>query len=117
MNLLADANIEAMVVRWLRSLGHDVVWASDLPPSTPDTELVEIANNEGRVLVTYDRDFGEIVFYRKQITHGIALLRSEASLQADRLALIQRHWASIEKRVIGHFVVVSDRSLRFRPLP
>ncbi len=117
MNILADANIEAMVVRWLRSLGHDVLWASDLPPSTPDTELVEIANIEGRILVTYDRDFGEIVFYRKQITHGIVLLRSDASLQADRLAMLQRHWASIEEQVTGHFVVVADRSIRIRPLP
>lgn len=117
MMVLADANIEAIVVDWLRLLGHDVVWAAELPPSTPDTELIELANKEGRFLITYDRDFGELVFYRKQIAHGIILLRSDASLQADRLALIQRHWTSIEAQVTGHFVVVSDRSLRIRPLP
>lgn len=117
MRVLVDANIEAIVVHWLRSLGHDVVWAAELPPSTPDTELIEVANNEGRVLITYDRDFGEIVYYRKQLAHGIVLLRSDAPLQVDRLALIQRHWTSIEAQVTGHFVVVSDRSLRIRPLP
>lgn len=116
MRFLADVNIEAMLVRWLRAEGHDVVWATELPPSIPDDELLTLANDEGRVLLTYDRDFGELIFSRHGLSEGIILLRFDAALQAERLNLLQRQWRSIAGRAAGHFAVVTDRRLRGRPI-
>ena len=117
MKLLADANIEAALVRWLRSPGHDVVWAADMPASTSDVALIESAGREERLLLAYDRGLGELVFLRGQVARGIILLRLEAALQVERLTLLKRHWASIEVRAQGHFMVVSERNIRVRPMP
>ena len=117
MTLLADANIEASLVRWLRSQHHDVVWASELPPSTPDAKLIELANTEERVLLTYDRDFGELVYFRGQVSQGIVLFRFDTPLQAERLAILQRRWGAIEEQAQGQFMVVSEQNVRVRPLP
>ena len=117
MKLLADANVETELVRWLRSEGHDVVWAVDLAPSTPDADLLALANEDERVLLTYDRDFGELVFRRGLVSQGVVLLRFQARLQMERLALLKAQWPAIERGAVGHFVVVSDRRCRIRPLP
>lgn len=70
MRFLADANIEAGLVVWMRAEGLDVLWAAELPPSMIDQTLVSLAHQELRILVTYDRDFGELVFYRRQVTRA-----------------------------------------------
>lgn len=117
MKFLADANIESAIIQWLRSCGYDVLWAAELSPSTPDTELVSLANCQDRVLLTHDRDFGELVFLRGSLSHGAILLRFDVALQSDRLRLLQQHWSTIEANAHGNFVVVSERKVRLRPLP
>jgi len=59
VKLLANENIEAACVNWLRSLGHDVVWGVEIYQGFPDTRLLAIANRESRIVLTRDRGFGE----------------------------------------------------------
>jgi len=61
MRILADAHIGWLIVRHLESLGHDVLRAATLPPSTSDAEVLKRAVGEGRVILTSDKDFGELV--------------------------------------------------------
>lgn len=117
MKLLADANIEAALVRWLRLEHHDLVWAAEMSPSTPDSQLIALAAAQERVLLTYDRDFGELVFLRSEHSNGIVLLRFDSPLQAERLAVLKRHWPLIERQAHGNFQVVTERRIRLRPLP
>lgn len=117
MRLLADANIESAIVSWLRSNGHDVLWAADLPPATSDNALIERANTEKRVLLTYDHDFGEMVYLQGRTSVGVVLLRTGLALQADRLEFLVRRWPAVSPQAEGHFTVVSERSTRVRPLP
>ena len=116
MRILADVNIEVALVEWLRAQGNAVTWAAELPPSIPDEELLRLANDTECFLLTYDKDFGELVFRRHMIARGIVLLRFDTGLQADRLALLQRHWQSIAGTTDGNFTVVSDEQIRVRPL-
>jgi len=117
MRFLADANIESAIVLWLRAEGHDVVWANEFPPSVPDERLLELARNENRIVLTYDRDFGDLVFRERLVSSGVVLLRFQAPLQAQRLEMSQSYWPCIEETALGHFMVVSDRRVRVRPLP
>lgn len=116
MKLLADENISALTVNWLRQIGHDVLWASEHLRQTADQDLLRIANDESRVLLTEDLDFGELVYRQGLVSAGVILLRLRAPLQADRLQLLQAQWPQIEARASGHFIVVSNRKLRVRPL-
>ena len=62
MRLLADENVESASVGWLREMGQDVLWAAEDLPSTPDPDVLSYANTTSRILLTRDRDFGQLVF-------------------------------------------------------
>ena len=86
MKYLADANIPRLLVDELRGAGHDVLWAWSALPRTSDEELVTIAEREGRVVITYDKGFGDLVFVQRR-TVGVILLRLRAHDRARRVPL------------------------------
>jgi predicted nuclease of predicted toxin-antitoxin system len=117
MRLLADENLHAGLVEWLRSNGHDVLYAAESMAAAPDELLLGRARDEGRVVVTDDKDFGDLVVHRRLSTAGVLLLRLSAPSLAVRIARIAARWTEIERGLPGHLVVVSDRKVRVRPLP
>ena len=117
MRLLTNENISGTVVRMLRQRGHDVLSAKESMRSEPDEKLLARARAEGRVLVTHDKDFGELAFRsRLPAECGVILLRLTGdSPDADNGRALQ----AIESRKDwpGHFSVVSDDRIRIPPLP
>lgn len=75
MNLLIDESVDRQVVEKLRQDGHNVVYVSEMDPGISDDEVLSIANKMGALLVTADKDFGELVFRRQQINAGVLLIR------------------------------------------
>ena len=76
MRVLADENILNQVVIRLRAAGYDVRWAQESDRGEADPNLLELATREGRMLITYDKDFGELV-HRGGMSapHGVILFR------------------------------------------
>jgi predicted nuclease of predicted toxin-antitoxin system len=72
---LADECVAGTVVTRLREAGHDVTYMAELAPSTSDVDVIALAHREGRVLLTEDKDFGELVFRRNSPVRGLVLLR------------------------------------------
>jgi len=62
VKVLADENVPAPAVTALRQHGHDVVWMHEDAPGTPDPNVLARAQREGRVVITFDKDFGELAF-------------------------------------------------------
>jgi predicted nuclease of predicted toxin-antitoxin system len=60
MRFLADENFPAATVRALQKAGHDVVWVMTTAPGTGDGDVVAWTAREGRILLTFDKDFGEL---------------------------------------------------------
>ena len=116
MKLLADENIESAMVHWLREQEHNVCWAAESLISTPDNKILEIANASSRILLTRDLDFGELIFRVQRISAGIILLRLRAREQHERLSLLKTWWPHIEANAIGHFLTLTNKRLRIRPL-
>lgn len=75
MKFLADENVEKPIVNLLRNLGHDVKYMTELTKRTVDEQLLDIAQKEFRILITNDKDFGELVFLQKKLSSGILLMR------------------------------------------
>ena len=69
MNLFADESVDRPVVERLREDSHDVTYVAELTPSVTDDELLREANTRSAVLVTADKDFGELVF-RQGVIHS-----------------------------------------------
>ena len=115
MKLLADENIHGDVVEWLRSQGHDVLYAAEALSGMSDDELLSAARQEDRILITDDKDFGELVFHRRLVTCGVVLMRLESPSMEDRLRRLAQFWPDIEQAP-NKFIVISDRKIRVRGL-
>lgn len=63
IRLLANENFPGPAIRLLRERGIDVVWVAERMPAATDAEVLACARAEGRWLLTFDRDYGELVFF------------------------------------------------------
>jgi predicted nuclease of predicted toxin-antitoxin system len=117
MKILANENFPGEAVEALRARGHDVAWIRTDAPGVSDEQVIRRAAAEGRLLITFDRDFGALAFRsRLPAPSGIILFRMAASspsfVAQTSVALIEARsdWA-------GHFSVVGADRLRMTPLP
>lgn len=115
MKFLADENIEQPVIDLLRSLGYEVVAVVETIPGASDTEVMRIANIEHCLLLTNDKDFGELVFREMLVSEGIILLRLSAEDGKTKASIIQNILPEIADRLPKHFVVISDEKVRIKP--
>jgi predicted nuclease of predicted toxin-antitoxin system len=116
MKLFADENVARAIVSWLRSLGHDVLYAAEAGPGERDSVWLAKAQADKRLILTADKDFGEMIFRERRTTHGIVLMRIERLTIPHRLARLQSVWSVVEANEAGAFVVVSARKVRVRKL-
>ena len=116
MRFLADENVEKAVVDILQSLGFDVLYAREKLKGVPDDELIDIANQEGRILITNDKDFGELVYLQKKIAEGILLMRFRSEKSDVKARFIESLIQSSSADLSGNFVVASEAGIRVRSL-
>lgn len=115
MKFLLDQDIYATTARYILSLGHNVVLVAQLGLSqAQDEELLKIAQEQGRLFVTRDRDFGHLVFV-KELGSGVLYLRMLPSTQNavhDELQRVLRSYSGRE--LIKAFVVIEPSGHRIR---
>jgi predicted nuclease of predicted toxin-antitoxin system len=91
---LADECVAATVVARLRMAGHEVAYAAEISPAASDTDAISFAHHENRLLLTEDKDFGELVFRWNGEVPGLVLIRIDPQknlLKWERLnAAIER---------------------------
>ena len=115
--LLADENIAASLVRALREDGLDVSYVAELAGGITDDKVLELAKAEARLLLTEDKDFGELVFPMKRRPPGVLLLRLPLSQRAQARGRVQTVLHLHGDRLSDHFTVVEPEKVRFRLLP
>lgn len=116
MRFLVDENVPNAVVAWLRDGGHDVLSAAETHPGETDANWLTAAEAQGRLIVTSDKDFGELIFRERRNSHGVILLRLEALAITERVARLSSVWGVIEANPSGRFVVVTEHRIRVRRL-
>ncbi len=113
----ADENVPKAVVLALRTDGHDVTWMRDVGPGSPDDHVLALALSENRIVLTFDKDFGELAFRLvRQETPGVILLRPRLR-SPDYLVRFARAVLTQGYTWEGHFAVVEEGRLRLIPLP
>jgi|ERR1019366_8426548 predicted nuclease of predicted toxin-antitoxin system len=116
MRLLADENVALVVVLALRERGHDVAWVREDAPGGVDEEVLARATVEQRVLITFDKDFGELAFARGlPAACGVVLFRIAVP---SPVHMVETIVGALESRDdwSGHFSVVHDDRIRMTPL-
>lgn len=117
MRILADENFPGDVVEALRKRGHDVVWIRTDAPGSTDRRILARAQAEGRLIVTFDKDFGELAFRsRLPASCGVLLLRVRTPLTAQAAHAVV---AILESPTTwtGHFAVIEPGRVRLTALP
>ena len=77
IRFVADEGVDAPIVRLLRQNDFDVFYIAEESPSIDDTIVLQKANTENRILITKDKDFGELVYRLRQVHTGVILTRLE----------------------------------------
>lgn len=110
MKILADENIARQIVLRLRVEGHDVSFIMEMARSSDDDVVLQLANLSEAVLVTDDKDFGELVYRRQLPTVGVVLLRLAALSNDEKAELAVRVFREHAAELPGAFTVVSPRA-------
>jgi predicted nuclease of predicted toxin-antitoxin system len=116
LQILADENVPGDAVNALRQLGYDVVWIRTQAPGASDEYILKQAQVENRLVITFDKDFGELAFRRRlPASSGIILFRISMPNPADTVALIV---AALQSRSdwFGYFSVVESDRIRMTPI-
>ncbi len=117
MRILANENVAAQTVEALRQRGHEVAWIRTEAPGSTVREVLQRAAAEDRILVTFDKDFGELAFRGGlPAAAGVILFRVQAP---EPSALTHSVIAALESRDdwAGQFSVVERERVRMTPLP
>ncbi len=116
MKLLADECIEASIVQALRSNGFTVEHVSETMRGSSDIEILAAAKREEAILLTSDKDFGEIVYRQGRATNGVILLRLHGLTGTSKTKIILKTLAQYTE-LHSKFTVVTQTSVRIsRPL-
>ena len=118
MKFLLDANVEYRLATFLSSLGHDVkTIAHDYPHSLTDQAVLTIATAEQRILLTNDRDYGELIF-RQHLPHcGVIYFRLKNSKDiSEKLKWVQTVLETYQAD-LHKYLVITHRGIRVRRLP
>jgi predicted nuclease of predicted toxin-antitoxin system len=112
LRLVADENLPRLLVTALRAASHDVLWIRDQHRSMPDAQVLALASQQQRILITGDKDFGDLVFVERQpAPHGVILIRVADALPSDLAQLVVEALAR-ETEWGGFFSVLGDGRLR-----
>ena len=117
MKFLADAHISVEMVAMIRDLGDDCLDSSAIPPRMPDVDVLKKAQAEARVVMTSDKDFGELVFVHRIQCPGVVLIRVALADEADRVAYVRSVWPTVLSRLPGSFITITLSGIRARPMP
>ena len=111
---LVDAGVGTAVEAWRRAAGHDVASVRDRDPRAVDPDILAWAVRERRMVVTMDKDFGELVF-RSGLPHGgVLLLRLEDADSAAKVRAVEAVVTGYGDQMPGRFCVFHNGKLRIR---
>jgi predicted nuclease of predicted toxin-antitoxin system len=115
LKILLDACISPQAKAELQAAGHDVVWAGDWTEDPGDPAILAQANQEGRVLVTLDKDFGELGVLREARHRGIVRIVNFRASQQGRVCaeIMARHAVELQQ---GAIITAEPGRIRIRQL-
>ncbi|MEH2373786.1 DUF5615 family PIN-like protein [Nostoc sp.] len=116
MKFLGDENLDWQIVERLRFDGHEVLYIVEMEPGIGDDEVLTLANSEGTILLTSDKDFGELVFRLRRIAAGVVLIRLFGLSPDDRAEIIANAINQHADELLGAFTVISSKSIRIRKM-
>jgi predicted nuclease of predicted toxin-antitoxin system len=117
MKFIIDESTGKAVAQFLREIGHDVVAVTETIPATEDRDILIKAASEGRIVITNDKDFGELIFRSGYAHNGVLFLRLQDESAANRVHVVKAVLEQYADSLEMNFIVATDRRVRIRHLP
>ncbi|MBN2401625.1 MAG: DUF5615 family PIN-like protein [Spirochaetes bacterium] len=114
MNLILDENVDRPIFDQLSLDGHSIWYIFDSFKGLTDDKVLELANNKEALLITLDKDFGELVFQKKLITSGILLLRLSGIPNREKALIVSSALKKYSEKLFNSFSVLTPKSIRIR---
>lgn len=114
LRILVDVGVGKAVEEWFRVNGHDIQAVRDRDPKTDDADILAWAVSEQRIVITMDKDFGELVYHSGQAHSGVLLLRLEDASSEEKVRLVDEIVNTYADQLPDSFAVYQDGRLRVR---
>lgn len=116
IRFLADVNVERGIVEFLVKSGFDVKWIPDYDCEMDDADLLAMSNAEKRILITNDKDFGELTFLKKQNSVGVILIRVKGQDTSEKVTLLGKLMSNHMEEIPNSFTLITNTKFRFIPM-
>ncbi len=114
MHLLADEGVDSAIVRVLRTQGHDVQFIAEFAAGSDDVDILAWSAEQKRVLITHDKDFGELVFKLRLGHVGVILLRLHGFPPESKANIVLEVFLKHEDELVGAFTVITPGLVKIR---
>ena len=116
LKFLVDVGVGKKVEEYLLVKGYDTKAVRSIDQSMPDQEIIRLAALEKRIVITMDKDFGELVYHSGMDHSGILLLRLEDATGSEKQQVIAKILAKYADNIKNNFCVYQNKKFRFRKL-
>jgi len=116
MNFVADESVDRPIVERLRQEGHQVSYIAESGPGMSDDDVLHLANQETALLLTADKDFGEMVFRQRLHMHGVVLIRLAGLTPVRKAEIVTLAVREHLKELPRSFAVIMSGIFRIRRL-
>ena len=113
MRFLVDECPGSKTAQWLSEQNHEVFSVFDEARGMTDDEVIGKAMTEEWILITNDKDFGEMVFRERHAHKGVIFLRLEDERAINKIAVLQRLLENYADKLSNNFVVATETRVRF----
>lgn len=114
LHFVADESVDSEIVERLRDRRFEVLYVAEMSPGLSDDDVLRHANHGKAVLLTEDKDFGELVFRQQRISSGVVLIRL-AGLSSESKAMTVTSAVEVHReKLYDSFSVIAPGSLRIR---
>ena len=104
------------MVSQLRGVGHDILYVAEVASGATEAEVLRRARNDSRLLLTEDKDFGELLFRLKLAVPGLVLLRLRPEQHLLKWARLEAAVGQFGDKLFGRYLVIEETRFRSRPL-
>ena len=116
LKFLVDVGVGKKVEEYLLEKRYDIKAVRSLDQRMPDQEIIRLAALEKRIVITMDKDFGELVYHSGMEHCGILLLRLEDATGPEKQQVIAKILEKYADKMINNFYVYQNKKFRFRKL-
>jgi len=116
MKFIADEGVDAPIVSHLRYLGYSVWYVAEMAAGAIDEDILTLAHSEAAILITADKDFGNLVYLKRQASAGVILLRLAGLTARQKAEAVEQLVNEHGDQLAGAFAVITPNRVRIRPV-